>query len=367
MLCSENYLGLADHPRLRAAASEAITRWGVAAGGPRRGAGAMAIHARLEDRLSGFLGTESTLLFGSGYLAAMGTVTALADDPPGVVVYDELCTSGLRDGARLAAARERPFPHNDLAAVESILLVEPAGAVVVVDAVCAVDGSLAPLARLAELAARHGARLVVDESRALGCLGPGGHGGLATLAPAAGRHVRVGSLGTGLGSHGGFVSGAAEVVARVAAAAPMVTDTAAPPAALAAAALAALELLEGRPQLTAQLLDNASVLHGALADRGFEVGAAPASQILTVPLDSAAAAAALRREALADGVLVGVGATPGPSPGAFLRLSVTASHVPQQLRRGAGLLAGARRRLPRGASSSLGNGGYATARSRRER
>ena len=171
VLCSSNALGLADHPRVREAAADAAMRWGVGAGAPRTASGTMTVHRRLEERLAALSHTQAALLFGSGYLAAVGVVPALAGTGD-AVFFDELSHPALLDGCRLAGAERHPYRHGD--AEHLAWVVERTGGrggVVVTESVFALDGDLAPLDDLVALAADRDLRLVVDESHALGTLG----------------------------------------------------------------------------------------------------------------------------------------------------------------------------------------------------
>ncbi|HKZ12245.1 MAG TPA: aminotransferase class I/II-fold pyridoxal phosphate-dependent enzyme, partial [Solirubrobacterales bacterium] len=176
LLCSNDYLGLAADRRVREAAAEAALEWGAGAGASRLISGNMAPHRELETRLAAFKGYERALLFGSGYLANSGTIAALAG--PGETVFsDELNHASIIDGCRLARAETVVYRHNDVGHLESLLR-ESAGspALIVTDGVFSMDGDIAPLPELLELARRHGARLMVDEAHATGALGPGGRG-----------------------------------------------------------------------------------------------------------------------------------------------------------------------------------------------
>ncbi len=179
LLCSNNYLGLAEHPRVREAAAEAALRWGAGAGASRLVSGSMEVHEDLERRLADFEGAERALLFGSGYLANAGVVSALAGRGD-VVCSDELNHASIVDGCRLSRAEVFVYRHND---VEHLAwgLERAAGraALVVTDSVFSMDGDVAPLAELVEAAHAHGARLVVDEAHGTGALGPGGRGAVA--------------------------------------------------------------------------------------------------------------------------------------------------------------------------------------------
>src|SRR6185312_10447601 len=242
VLSSANYLGLADHPRVREAAADAALRWGASAGAARPGVGTMLIHRRLEERLAGLLGAESALLAGSGYLAALAAVTTLGRQGATILV-DELVCPAFADACRLARGETVAFHHGDADRVAWELAGRagrgPEPAVVVTEAVFARDGDVAPLTELCEAARRGGARLVVDESHAIGCLGPGGRGALAEAGVDGEVDLVVCSLGTALGSYGGVVAGAEDLVREVASSATAMAGSAAPSPPASAAALAA--------------------------------------------------------------------------------------------------------------------------------
>ena len=174
LLCSNNYLGFADHVRVQEAAADAALRWGVGAGSSRLVSGTMTIHRRLEQRLAAFKGTETALLFGSGYLANLGVVGALSR--AGEVVFsDELNHASIIDGCRLSRAETFVYAHNDVEHLAwGLAQAGPRASLIVTESVFSMDGDVAPLEEIAELARRHrGVRVVVDEAHATGCVGPG--------------------------------------------------------------------------------------------------------------------------------------------------------------------------------------------------
>ena len=200
LLCSNNYLGLAGHPALRTAAAEAAQRWGAGTGASPLVSGHMALHRRLEAELAAFKGAETCVLFGSGFLANTGVLAALAGRGE-VILSDALNHASIVDGCRLSRAETIVYAHADLDALRQ------AGnrqAVIVTDAVFSMDGDLAPLQGIVELARSHGARVVVDEAHATGVVGPGGRGLAAELSLERGVDVVIGTLGKALGSYGAF-------------------------------------------------------------------------------------------------------------------------------------------------------------------
>jgi 8-amino-7-oxononanoate synthase len=339
MLCSNNYLGLADHPKLRSAAADAAARWGVGAGGSRLVSGTMTIHRRLEERLADFKRQEAALLFGSGYLANIGVIAALAR--AGEVVFsDELNHASIIDGCRLSRSEVFVYHHRDVEHLKwGILQSERRGALIVTDSVFSMDGDVAPLTEIVELARRHRLRVVVDEAHATGALGPDGRGAVAEAGLEDEIDVIVGTLGKALGSYGAFAA-CAQSMARylVNAARTFIFSTAPPPPAV-AAALAALEMIEERPRLVAKLSANASALRAELALQGFDVRGSR-TQILPLVIGAADLAMQISEAALARGVFAQAIRPPTVPPmTSRLRLAVMASHQEEELRAAARVLA----------------------------
>jgi glycine C-acetyltransferase/8-amino-7-oxononanoate synthase len=335
LLCSNNYLGLAGHPAVRAAAAEAAMRWGAGAGASRLISGSMTVHGRLERRLAAFEGTEAALLFGSGYLANTGTVSALARRGE-VVFSDRLNHASIIDGCRLSAAETFVYEHSDLDHLAGGL--ERAGgrgALIVTDGVFSMDGDVAPLEGLAELAQRHGCRLMVDEAHGTGALGPGGRGAVAAAGLEGEVDLIVGTLGKALGGYGAYVCCEAEVrellinVSR-----PFIFSTALPPPVVAAAD-AALAELEAQPEMVERLRRNAKAIRAALAAEGLAVEP-EGTQIVPILVGAAADATALCEAALDRGVFAQAIRPPTvPDGTSRLRLTVIATHREHELERAA--------------------------------
>jgi 8-amino-7-oxononanoate synthase len=346
LLCSNNYLGLADHPRLRKAAADAAMRWGAGAGASRLVSGTMTVHRRLEERLAAFEGTEGCVLFGSGYLANLGAIGALAGAGD-VVFSDELNHASIVDGCRLSRARVVVYRHLDTEHLEWSLRHHrgDGGRLIATDSVFSMDGDLAPLGEIVELARAHRARVLVDEAHATGALGPGGRGAIAAAGLEGEVDVLVGTLGKALGSYGAYVC-ASETMVRylINTARPLIFSTAPPPPAV-AGALAALELIEERPHRVARLRSLARTLRHALAAEGFAV-ADTDMHIVPLVLHDERDAMALCHGALERGVFAQGIRPPSVPPGtARLRLTVMASHTAPELRRAARVLGEAARAL----------------------
>jgi glycine C-acetyltransferase/8-amino-7-oxononanoate synthase len=335
LLCSNNYLGLADHPRVREAAADAAMRWGVGAGASRLVSGTMTVHRRLEERLASFEGTEACVLFGSGYMANIGVVSALAGEG-GIVCSDELNHASIVDGCRLARAETFVYDHCDMEHLEWGL--SKAGrkpAVIVTDSVFSMDGDVAPLVELVELAARFGARLVVDEAHGTGCCGPGGRGAVAEAGLEGEVDVIVGTLGKALGSYGAYAACSGEMrELLVNTSRPLIFSTAPPPPAV-AGALAALELIDEQPRRVEKLQANAGALRDELSREGFDVSGST-TQIVPLIVGDAALAMRICEQAIERGVFAQAIRPPTvPDGTSRLRLAVMASHTKNELREAA--------------------------------
>jgi 8-amino-7-oxononanoate synthase len=334
---SNDYLGLAAHPEVLAAAAETAAREGFGAGAARLVTGDLPAHRALERDLAAFTGSPAALLFPSGYQANLGVVTALAG-PGDLIVSDAANHASLIDGCRLSRATVAIYPHAD-AAGAAAALARPGTfrrRFLLTESLFSMDGDAAPLADLAQLAETHDAILVVDEAHALGTTGPGGRG----LSAAAGIHpdVLVGTLGKAFGSAGGFVAGAPALRAFLVNRARSFVFATAPPPPVAAAASAAVRLAGGDEgdRRRARLADNRTLLLDLL--RGKPEFAAPAgdpsfsSPILPVVLGAdarALAAAAALREA---GLFVPAIRPPTvPEGTARLRITFSSEHTPAEV------------------------------------
>ncbi|MEJ7655714.1 MAG: 8-amino-7-oxononanoate synthase [Thermoleophilaceae bacterium] len=339
LLCSNNYLGLAEHPRVREAAAEAALRWGVGAGASRLVSGNMTVHRRLEEELAAFKGSERCVLFGSGYLANAGIVSALAGAGE-VVLSDELNHASIIDGCRLSRAETLVYRHADLEHLEWRLReADGRASLIVTDGVFSMDGDIAPLAAIVELARRHGARVMVDEAHATGAVGPAGRGTVAAAGLEGEVDVVVGTLGKALGSYGAYAC-CDDATARylVNTARTLIFSTALPPPAV-AGALAAVELLRSEPDRVATLARNARTLRAALAREGLEV-APGQTQIVPLVVGEAAATVRACERALGEGVFGQAIRPPTVSEGTSrLRLTAMASHSEEELLAAARVLA----------------------------
>ena len=343
LLCSDNYLGLADHPRVRKAAADAAMRWGVGTCASRVASGTMTVHRRLEERLAAFERRESALLFGSRFLANAGVIAALAR-PGDVVFSDQGNHASLIDGCRLSRAEVFVYDHCDVEHLAwGLAQAQGRGALIATDGVFSMDGEVAPLEDIVELAHHHRVRLVVDEAHGTGTLGPGGRGALAELGLEDQVDVIVGTLGKALGSHGGFVACDRVMTQYLLNAARTLVFSTAPPPPAVAGALAALDLLEERPRLVEKLHVNAAALRSGLEAEGFDVRRF-STHLLPIVVGEPDLALRLCERALADGVFAQALVPPTvPAESSRVRLSVMASHRAEELRGAARIFAQAAR------------------------
>ena len=339
LLCSNNYLGLADHPRVREAAADAAMRWGAGTGASRLVSGNMTLHRRLEERLASFKGTQSAVLFGSGYLANLGVIPALARRGE-IVFADELNHASTADGCRLAGAEVFAYRHGDVEHLAwGLRNADGRGALIATDGVFSMDGDVAPLEEIVELARRHDVRVMVDDAHGDGTLGPGGRGTIAEAGLDGEVDVIVGTLGKAFGSYGAYVA-CDDPMARylVNSARTLMFSTGLPPAAV-AAAMAALELLAEQPRRVERLADNAAALRDELAREGFDVSG-PETQIVPLIVGDAGLALRICEAALEQGVFAQAIRPPAvPEGTSRLRLAVMASHTKEELRDAARILA----------------------------
>jgi 8-amino-7-oxononanoate synthase len=349
LLCSNDYLGLASHPRIRAAAAEAAMRWGAGAGASRLISGNMPPHLELEQRLAAFEGYEAALLFGSGYLANTGTIAALAGRGE-VVFSDELNHASIIDGCRLSAAETFIYRHRDAEHLAwGLRQASERAALIVTDGVFSMDGDVAPLPELLGLARRHRCRLMVDEAHATGVLGPGGRGSVAAADLSGEVDVVVGTLGKALGSYGAYTCASTELVEYLLNAARSFVFSTAPPPPASAAALEALQLLEAHPERVERVGANATTLRRALAAEGLSVGDS-ATQIVPLAVGDAELTMSLSERLLEAGVFAqGIRPPTVPEGTSRLRFSVTATHRRAELERAAQLVGAAARELGLGA------------------
>jgi 8-amino-7-oxononanoate synthase len=270
-LSSNDYLGLSQDPRLIGAAQDAAARWGVGAGASRLVAGHLALHREVEDHLAHFKETEAAVIFSAGYMANLGTISALVG-PGDTVFCDRLNHASIYDGIKLSGATLARFPHRDLNRLEDLLQKTGSGRkFIITDSVFSVDGDLAPLKDLVDLKDRHGAVLMVDEAHATGVLGPQGAGLAEELGLTQRVEVHMGTFSKALGSLGGYVAGDQRLIDYLHnRARSFIYSTALPPPVLGAIS-AALHLVVQEPERRRYLLAEAKAFREGLTQAGFDL------------------------------------------------------------------------------------------------
>jgi len=356
MLGSNNYLGLTRDPRVKRAAADALERYGTALTGSRLLNGTIPLHSELEREIADWMGTDDALVFTTGYQANVGCLSTLLE-PGDTVICDSGDHASILDGVAMSRARVRPFRHNRLEKLETMLeraAGDGGGVLCVVDGVFSMEGDVCDVARVAELCRAHGARLMVDEAHGIGVLGERGAGACEVFGVEDEVDLRMGTFSKSIASCGGFIAGPAEVIdfLRVGARAFLFT-AAAVPAAIGAAleAVRICRSAEGR-ELLGRLLDNARYLHRGLSELGFDVvepTPGPGGEPLFTPIVPVVVGddwqAVLLWKALYDaGVYTNVALHPAvPRGGALLRTSVMATHEPEHLDRALAVFEQARR------------------------
>jgi glycine C-acetyltransferase/8-amino-7-oxononanoate synthase len=341
---SNDYLGLATHPKLKEAASKAIDRFGTGSGASRLICGSIAPHHELEETLAAFKQTEAALTFSSGYATAVGTITALLT-PADVVVLDKLVHASIVDAARLSGAKLRIFRHNDLDNLEEILkwsrrdssVEKPRRVLVVTESLFSMDGDFAPLKQIVELKDRHGAWLMVDEAHATGLFGKRRCGLCEELGVSDRVEVQMGTLGKAAGSAGGYIAGSRTLIDYLISKARSFIFSTAPVPASAAAAQAGIAIINS-PE-GARLLDQLRTNLALTAEKLELAATAPRSPILPIHIGAETAALDLSRELLNEGILIPAIRYPTVARGqARLRLTVSSAHTNQQIERAASVL-----------------------------
>jgi 8-amino-7-oxononanoate synthase len=273
-LSTNDYLGLANHPNLRKAATEIVSRYGVSAPmGARPLTGTIELHRELERQLAEFKRTEKALVFSNGAHAMMGAVAALAG-PRDLVVLDRYAHASLVCGAKISGARMRFFRHNDLEDLEAILMETPPSRakMIVVDGVYSMQGDIAPLGELCDLCEKHGARLVVDDAHGTGVCGKNGRGTAELLGVEDRIDLHLGTCSKALATSGGFAAGDATVIHYLQYCAPTILFTKAMPACVAAATLEALKLLRDGHDRRKALWNNVRLLQDGLRRAQYDIG-----------------------------------------------------------------------------------------------
>ncbi len=327
LLASNSYLGLTAHPALKAAAVAAVERYGTGTGGSRLTTGNFLLHEELETAIAGFKETEAAMVFNTGYMANLGVISALAG-PEDAVFSDQFNHASIIDGCRLSRAKINVYRHKDLDHLRQLLR-EQQGArrkLIVTDGVFSMDGDIAPLDRIVEIAAAQGALVMVDGAHATGVLGAQGGGTVQHFGLKGRVHIQMGTLSKALASEGGYVAGSREMIDYLRnKARSFVFSTSLPPADM-AAAKAAVGIVLAEPARRGQLWDNVRYLRAGLTALGFTLlpGETP---ILPLMLGDAGLTMRMAEHLLAQGVFAPGIRPPTVPPGSSrIRITVMATH-----------------------------------------
>jgi glycine C-acetyltransferase len=348
-LSSNNYLGLTTHPKLRRGAIEATRKWGVGSGAVRTIAGTMKIHMDLEEQIARFKDTEACVVFQSGFAANAGTVSAVLgkDD---LIISDELNHASIIDGCRLSKATIKIFKHKDLADCERILQETQnwnGKKLLITDGVFSMDGDIAPLPQLCDLAEKYNCIMMVDDAHASGVLGRNGRGTIDHLGCHGRVDIQVGTLSKAIGSLGGYVCGSRDLIEFLYhRARPFLFSTSHPPS-VTATCQAAFSLLASREgaELISRLWENTRFFQKGLVEQGFPPSSSE-TPISPIHVGDAAKAFELSRELFKAGVFAPAVGFPTVAEGkARLRAIVTATHTRKELEKALDILGRVARRL----------------------
>jgi glycine C-acetyltransferase len=333
-LASNNYLGLANHPRLNDAAATAAKEFGAGSGAVRTIAGTMTMHAELERRFADFKHADAALMFQSGFTSNAGTVAAILGKED-VIVSDQLNHASIIDGARLSRAEIKVFSHKDVDAADASLAetARPGRRqLLITDGVFSMDGDIAPLPELVQVAERRGAIMMIDDAHASGVLGTGGAGTVDHFGLHGRVDIQVGTLSKAIGVLGGFIAGPRHLIDWLQnRGRPFLFSTSAPPAVV-AACLAALDVIREEPDRLSRLWSNTELFKAGLHDLGFDTGESqtPITPVITGDEEKTQAFA---RRLFDEGVFCPAIVFPTVALGrARVRTIVTADHTPDDLR-----------------------------------
>src|SRR5271154_2312681 len=337
-LASNNYLGLADHPKLVEASVEAAKKYGAGSGAVRTISGTMSLHMELERRIAAFKNTEACVVFQSGFAANAGTVSAILG-PEDHIISDALNHASIIDGCRLSRAKIHVFPHKDTARADKILagLSGSLGRKLLIsDGVFSMDGDIGPLPALVESAERHGAIMMIDDAHSSGVLGRNGRGTVDHFGLHGRVDVQVGTLSKAIGALGGYVCGTRDLIEFLYhRGRPFLFSTSHPPS-VAATCIAAFDVLEQEPERIEKLWENTRYWKQELGALGFNIGGVntPASETPITPIivGDGRLTMDFSRELFKEGVMgTGIAFPTVPEGKARIRTIMTATHTKGEL------------------------------------
>ena len=331
-LSSNNYLGLSTHPKVKEAAAQAIQRYGVGTGASALISGHTQLHQELSEKIAHFKGVEAALIFSTGYMANVGTLSALLED--GALVYvDRLSHASIIDGCRMSKATLRVFPHRDTQFLAHRLerVTSRQKVLIVTDGVFSMDGDLAPLPEMVRLAKQHGAMVMVDDAHATGVLGRSGRGTLEHFGLEGQIPIQMGTLSKAVGVFGAYVAGSQDLMTFLLNRAKSFIYTTALPTPLVAASLAALDLIEKEPLIRQQLWDNRAYYEEGVKSLGYNTLQSE-TPIIPLLVGESSLALEMSEQLLAHGIFAPAIRPPTVPQGmARIRTSVMATHTRDDL------------------------------------
>ena len=330
LLCSNNYLGLANHPKVKEASISAIEKYGFGSGASRLVSGNMKLHEELEQRLARFKGTEAALVFNSGYHANIGIIPALASRG-NLIFSDKLNHASIVDACILSRARLIRYPHKDMDALEKLLkknspLTTHHSPLIITDGIFSMDGDIAPLKELSELADKYNCMLMIDDAHATGVLGESGKGTMEYFGIDNPNIIQMGTLGKALGCFGAYIVGSRKLIDYLINKARSFIYTTSLPPSVCAASIAAIDIIEDEPQLRQNLWDRIKFFRKGLKEAGLNTMQSE-TQIIPILIGEADVAVRISKDLMDKGVFVQAIRPPTvPEGTSRLRITLMATH-----------------------------------------
>jgi 8-amino-7-oxononanoate synthase len=332
MLGSNNYLGLTNHPEVKEAAIQAVRDFGTGCAGSRYLNGTLTIHLKLEEKLAEFMRKEAVLLYTTGFLVNQGVISTLGSKDT-VVIYDKFDHASIIDGCRLAFGKATYYRHNDMNDLERVLKNsgDAKSRLVVTDGVFSMEGDIAKLPQIVELAEKYDADVMVDDAHSIGVLGPNGDGTAAHFGVTDKVALTMGTFSKSLASVGGFIAGDEVVIHYLKHNSRAFIFVASPPPASVASVLKALEILQREPERRTRLWDNTRVITKGLRDLGFNIGHTETPIIPVIVGDNLKVFVFCKR-LQEEGIFVNPVVAPAVQPGQqLIRISLMSTHTPDQI------------------------------------
>ena len=331
MLGSNNYLGLTNHPRVKEAARKAIAKYGTGCAGSRFLNGTLDIHIELEEKLAALVGKEKALVFSTGFMVNQGVLSSLAGRNE-IIIVDRTDHASIIDGARLSFAEVRKFKHNDMENLELVLKNESANnKLIVIDGIFSMEGDIAKLPQISELAQRHGAVVMVDDAHGIGVLGHQGRGTCNHFGLTDQIHLIMGTFSKSLASVGGFIASDADTIHYIQHTARALMFSASMPPASVASVSAAVDVMLEETWRHDALWRNNDLMRARLLDAGFDTGPSE-TPIIPAMVGQDMVAFKMCRRLIDEGVFVNPVVSPAVEPGnALIRLSLMATHTEDEI------------------------------------